>query len=138
MAIVEQPAPPGQWTDQSRVPPHTYPLWVVAAAVLTVIAALYSFGQVQTLIDTTGNMRAGQKALAARDYATAMVQFEAAHEQVPSSRKVTIYLATAEFGAGEEQEALALINGMKFSRSEWTTLTQTMPPSIQAHYHLTS
>jgi hypothetical protein len=137
MAIVEHPAP-NSWAGQTQVPPHTYPVWVVGAAVLVVIAALYSFAQVQTLIDGTGNFRAGQRALAARDYTAAMVQLEAAHEQVPSSRKVTIYLATAEFGANDQQDALALINGMRFSRSEWSVLTQTMPPSIQAQYHLTN
>ena len=137
MAIVEQPAP-SDWAGHTRGPPHTYPLWVVAAAVLVAIGALYSFAQVQTLVDATGNFRAGQRALAARDYTAAMVQLEAAHEQVPSSRKVTIYLATAEFGANDQQAALALISGMRFTRSEWATLTQTMPPSIQAQYHLTN
>jgi hypothetical protein len=110
----------------------------VAAAVVTVIAAFYSSMQLQTLIDAAGNLRAGEAALARRDYTSAVVQLDVAHQEAPSSRKITIYLATADFGAGDPQTALELIDGMKFTRSEWSTITQTMPPSIQAHYHLTN
>jgi hypothetical protein len=109
----------------------------VAAAVVSVLAALYSFSQVQTLIDATADLRSGQRALAAHDYNSALVPLEIGHEALPSSRKITIDLATAEFGTGNEQAGLGLIAGMRFTRSEWATLTQTMPLKIQAQYHLT-
>jgi hypothetical protein len=137
MAMVDRQAP-SEWAEPAVVQPHTYPLWVVGAAALVVVAALYSFSHLQLLVDATGSLRAGQKALAARDYSSATVQLETAHEDFPSSRKATIYLATAEFGLGNNQAALGLIGGMKFTRSEWATLTQTMPTSIQALYHETN
>jgi hypothetical protein len=135
MASAEQPVL-SRWSERA-LPRHSYPLWVVVAAAITFVAAIYSFMQLQTLVDAAGNLRAGERALAAHDYTTAAVQLEAAHEQAPASRKITIYLATADFGLGDQQAALALISGMKFSLHEWSTLTRTMPPSIQAHYHLT-
>jgi hypothetical protein len=99
MASAEQPVL-SRWSERA-LPRHSYPLWVVVAAAITFVAAVYSFMQLQTLVDAAGNLRAGEKALAARDYTTAAVQLEAAHEQAPASRKITIYLATADFGLGD-------------------------------------
>lgn len=127
-----------EWAKPTPLPPHTYPLWVVLAAVLTLLAALYSFTRVPPLVDAGRNLRSGQAALSRGDYTTAMTQLERAHEDSPSSRKVTIYLATAEFGANQPQAALALLQGMQLTQSEWSTLTQTMPPSIQAQFHPTN
>jgi hypothetical protein len=137
MAMVEQQVP-GEWAEPAQIPPHTYPLWVVLAAVLVLLAALYSFTRVPTLVDAGRDLRSGQAALARGDYATAVTQLVRAHEESPSSRKVTVDLATADFGVNQPQAALELIQGMKFTQSEWATLAQTMPPSIQALYHPTS
>jgi thioredoxin-like negative regulator of GroEL len=137
MAMVEQHVPHA-WAEPARVPPHTYPLWVVLAAVLTLLAALYSFTRVPTLVAADRNLRSGQAALARHDYTTAVAQLERAHEESPSSRKATIFLATAEFGANQSQAALALLQGMRFTQSEWSTLTQTMPPSVQALFSPTN
>jgi len=109
-----------------------------AAAVLTLLAALYAFARVPTLVDAGRNLRSGEAALARHDYTTAVAQLERAHEEVPSSRKVTIFLATADFGANQPQAALALLQSMRFTPSEWSTLTQTMTASIQALYQPTS
>ena len=137
MAMVEQHAPV-EWTEPAPIPPHTYPLWVVLAAALTLVAALYSFARVPTLVGAGRDLRSGKAALARGDYTGAVVELERAHEESPTSRKVTIFLATAEFGANEPQPALELLAGIKLTQSEWSTLTQTMPPSIQAQFHPTS
>ena len=137
MAMVEQPAPT-EWVDRAQIPPHTYPLWVVLAAALTLLGALYSFTRVPTLVEAGRNLHSGQAALARGDYTTATAQLERAHEESPSSRKVTIYLATAEFGANQPQAALELLSGLQLTQSEWSTLTQTMPPSIRAQFHPTN
>ncbi len=136
MAMVEQQVP-SDWSEPAQVPPHTYPLWVVLAAVLVLLAALYSFTRVPTLVEAGRNLRVGEAAVARHDYTTAVVQLERAHEESPSSRKVTIYLATADFGANQPQAALGLLQGMRLTQSEWSTLTQTMPASIQAQFHPT-
>jgi thioredoxin-like negative regulator of GroEL len=137
MAMVEQQVP-SDWAEPAQVPPHTYPLWVVLVAALVVLAALYSFVRVPTLVEAGRNLRSGEAAVARGDYTTAVADLENARAESPTSRKVTIYLATAEFGAGQPQAALDLLQGMTFTRSEWSTLTQTMPPSIQAQFHPTS
>jgi len=136
MAMVEQPAP-SEWSEHAQVPPHTYPLWVVLAAGLVLLAALYSFTRVPTLVAAGRNLRAGEAAVARYDYTTAVTDLERAHEESPSSRKVTIYLATADFGVNQPQAALALIQGMRLTQSEWATLTHTMPTSIQSQFHPT-
>lgn len=134
--MVEQQLP-SEWAEPARVPPHTYPMWVVLLAALVVLAALYSFVRVPTLVDAGRELRSGEAALARGDYVAAVTDLESAHSEVPSSRKVTIYLATAEFGANQPQAALQLIQGMRFTQSEWSTLTRTMPVSIQADFHTT-
>ena len=137
MAMVEQHAP-DEWAEPAQVPPHTYPLWVVLAAALVLLAALYSFTRVPALVEAGRNLHSGQAALARGDYTTAVTQLERAHQESPFSRKVIIDLATADFGVNQPQAALALIQGMTLTQSEWATLTQTMPPSIQALYHPTN
>lgn len=136
MAMVEQSVP-SEWSEPAQVPPHTYPAWVVVVAALIVLAALYSFTLVPTLVDAGHNLRSGQAALDRGDYGTAITDLQRAYEDSPSSRNVRIYLATAEFGANQPQAALGFIQGMRFTQSEWATLTRTMPTSVQALYHQT-
>jgi hypothetical protein len=136
MAMVEQRVP-SEWAEPNQVAPHTYPVWVVLVAGLIVLAALYSFLRVPTLVAAGRDLRSGEAAVARHDYTTAVADLERAHEESPSSRKVTIYLATADFGVNQPQAALALIQGMRLTSSEWTTLTQTMPASIQAQFQPT-
>jgi hypothetical protein len=137
MAMMEHQAP-REWAEPAAIPPHTYPLWVVLAAAVTLLAALYSFTRVPTLVEAGRDLRAGEAAVTRGDYATALVDLERAHTESPSSRKATVYLATAEFGENEPQPALELLSGMQLTQSEWTTLTRTMPPSIQAQFHPTN
>lgn len=134
--MVEQQVP-SEWAEPARVPPHTYPLWVVLVAGLIALAALYSFLRVPTLVAAGRNLRAGESAVARHDYPTAVSDLDRAHQESPSSRKVTIYLATADFGVNQPQAGLALLQGLKLTSSEWSTLTQTMPASIQAEFHPT-
>jgi hypothetical protein len=133
MAMLEQGIP-RESAEPAEVPPHTYPAWVVLVAVLVSLAALYSFLRVPALVEAGRNLRAGEAAVARQDYTTAVAVLDRAHRESPSSRKVTIYLATAEFGVNQPQAALALIQGMQLTQSEWATLTQTMPPSVQAQF----
>jgi thioredoxin-like negative regulator of GroEL len=93
---------------------------------------------VPILVEAGRDLRSGQAALARGDYAAAIPPLERAHQESPTSRKVTVDLATADFGANQSQAALALILGMRFTQGEWATLTRTMPPSIQALYHPTN
>lgn len=137
MAMVGQGVP-SEWVEPNQVPPHTYPVWVVLVAVLIALAALYSFVRVPTLVAAGRDLRSGEAAVARHDYPTAVADLERAHEESPSSRKVTIYLATAEFGVNQPQVALALIQGMRVTSREWSKLTQTMPASIQAQFQPTS
>lgn len=134
--MVEQQLP-SEWNEPAQVPPHTYPVWVVLVAVLILLAALYSFLRVPTLVAAGRDLRSGEAAVARADYPTAVAELERAHEESPTSRKVTIYLATADFGVNQPQAALALLQGMRLTQSEWSTLTQTMPASIQAQFHPT-
>jgi hypothetical protein len=137
MAIVEQEVP-REWNESAQVPPHTYPVWVVLVAALVALAALYSFVRVPTLVEAGRNLRSGEAAVARADYTTAVAELGRAHEESPSSRKVTIYLATAEFGVNQPQVALQLLSGLRLTQSEWATITQTMPPTIQAQFHPTN
>jgi hypothetical protein len=63
MAMLEQQVP-SEWVEPARVPPHTYPLWVVLAAAVVSLAALYSFMRVPTLVEAGRDLRSGQAALA--------------------------------------------------------------------------
>jgi hypothetical protein len=137
MAIVEQEVP-REWDEPAEVPPHTYPVWVLLVAALVALAALYSFIRVPSLVEAGHNLRSGEAAVARADYTTAVAELERAHAESPSSRKVTIYLATAEFGVNQPQVALQLLSGLRLTQSEWATLTRTMPPSIQAQFHPTN
>jgi hypothetical protein len=136
MAMVEQQLP-SDWSEPSQVPPHTYPVWVVLVAALIVVAALYSFARVPTLVSAGRDLRAGEAAVGRHDYPTAVADLERAHQESPTSRKVAIYLATADFGVNQPQAGLDLLQGMRLTQSEWSTLTQTMPASIQAQFHPT-
>ena len=136
MAMVEQEVP-SEWTESAQVPPHTYPVWVVLAAVLVLLAALYSFTRVPKLVEAGRHLRAGKAAIARHDYATAVADLERARREAPTSRKVTIYLATADFGVNQPEAALDLLQGLRLTQSEWTTLTQAMPAAVQAQFHAT-
>src|SRR5947209_19103908 len=61
MAMVEQHAP-DEWAEPAQVPPHTYPLWVVPAAALVLLSALYSFTPVPALVEAGRNLHPGQPA----------------------------------------------------------------------------
>jgi thioredoxin-like negative regulator of GroEL len=137
MALAEQ-ALPVESHEPPRLPKHRYPAVVVAAAVLTIGAAAYSFTRAPALVDAGRNLRSGQRALARQDYVAAAAQLQRAHDEAPSSRKITISLAEADFGANRRREALELLRRMRLTRSEWTTLTTTMPPSIQRFFQPTS
>ena len=137
MAIAEQ-ALVVESHDPSRLAKRRYPAVVLAAAVLTVAATAYSFVRAPALVAAGRNLRSGQAAIARHDYVTAAAQLERAHEAVPSSRKVTISLAEADFGANRPQAALDLLRGMKLTEREWSTLTQTMPASTQRLFQETT
>jgi hypothetical protein len=136
MAMVEQQIP-AELAEPAQVPPHTYPLWVVLVTLLIAGAALYSFLRVPTLVAAGRNLRSGEAAVARHDYTTAVADLERAHQESPTSRKVTIYLATAEFGVNQPRAGLALLQGLRLTSSEWSTLTQTMPVSIQTRFQPT-
>jgi predicted Zn-dependent protease len=79
-------------------------------------------------------MRAGEADMARHDYVTAAATLDNAHRSVPTSRKITIELAEADFGAGEPDAAMRLLRNMRLSPSEWQTLTQTMPAEYQKYF----
>jgi len=107
---------------------------IVLAALLTVLAAGYSFVQAPTLVQAARDMRAGDAEMAHHDYVTAAATLADAHRSVPTSRKITIGLAEADFGAGKPDAAMRLLRGMRLSPSEWQTLTQTMPAQYQQYF----
>jgi hypothetical protein len=123
--------------EPARLPRHSYPRVVVVAAVVTVAAAVFSFTRAPGLIDAGRKLHSGKTAIAGHDYGTAAAQLERAHEEVPASRKITIALAEADFGVGNNRAGLDLLDGMRISQDEWSTLTQTMPKSIQTLFQPT-
>ena len=134
--MIEQGVP-SEWAESAQVPPHTYPVWVVLAAALILLAALYSFTRVPKLVEAGRDLRAGKAAIARRDFATAVTDLERARRESPTSRKVTIYLATADFGVNQPQAALDLLQGLRLTQGEWATLTQAMPASVRAQFQAT-
>ena len=117
---------------------HRYPLPIVLAAVITLVAAAYSFARAPALIDAGHEMRAGQSALARGDYGTAVDQLRAADAKAPTSQDITVSLAEAEFADNDPADAMRLLRGVKLNRSEWTTLQRYMPAQYQQYFVHTS
>jgi hypothetical protein len=67
--------------------------------VLRIGAAAYSFTRAPALVDAGRNLRSGQGTLARQDYVAGAAQLQRAHDEAPSSRKIAISLAEADFGA---------------------------------------
>lgn len=132
--LAERELDPIEFHEPPRLPKHSYPIGVVAAAVLTIVAAAYSFTRAPSLVSAGRELHSGQAALAHHNYAIAVEELQRAHKEVPSSRKATILLAEADFGAHHDGAGLLLLRGMRLTQSEWSTLTKTMPPSVQAFF----
>jgi predicted Zn-dependent protease len=135
-AAAESPEPAQAVSTEPppRLPKHRYPIAIVLAALFTVLAAGYTFVQAPTLVQAARDMRVGEADMAGHDYETAAVTLGKAHRTVPTSRKITIDLAEADFGAGEPDAAMRLLRNMRLSPSEWQTLTQTMPADYQKYF----
>jgi thioredoxin-like negative regulator of GroEL len=130
--IGEVAAPP------PALPKHRYPKAIVAAGVLTLVAAAYSFYSAPPLISAAHHLRAGQTALAQGQLSTADVELRRAHAAVPTSHKITVALAEAEFANGEDAEAMELLRGVKLDSGEWTALQRYMPARLQSYFEPTS
>jgi hypothetical protein len=117
---------------------HRYPLPIVLAVVITLVAAAYSFARAPALIDAGHEMRAGQAALARGDYDTAVRQLRAADAKASTSHDITISLAEAEFADSDPAAAMRLLRGVKLDRSEWTALQRYMPAQYQRYFVHTS
>ncbi len=136
MAITE---PMGELVADVASPPralpkHRYPLPIVVAGVLTVLAAVYSFALAPGVISAAHDLRNGQSALKHGDYQTAVTDLRRAHGQAPTSKDVTVALAEAEFAASEPADAMNLLTGVRLSQSDWDALKQYMPAKYQRYF----
>ncbi len=66
------------------MPKHRYPIAIVLAALVTVLAAGYSFVQAPTLVQAARDMRAGEADMSGHDYVTAAATLANAHRSVPT------------------------------------------------------
>ena len=105
---------------------------IVLAALVTVLAAGYSFVQAPTLVQAARDMRAGDAEMAHHDYVTAAATLADAHRSVPTSRKITIGLAEADFGAGKPDAAMRLLRGMRLSPSDGRRSPRPCPPDTSS------
>jgi hypothetical protein len=128
------PAPP----ERRALAKHSYPIVVVVAAALTLVATAYSFTRAPSLVRAGRALRAGQAALSRRDYVAAAGDLERVHAAAPSSHKAVVLLAEADFGAGRDNAGLQLLRGVRLSPGDWNKLTTTMPVSLQSLFGPTS
>ncbi len=126
--VADVPSPP------PALPKHRYPLPIVVAGVLTLLAAVYSFALAPGVISAARDLRNGQSALKRGDYQTAVTDLQRAHGQAPTSKNVTVALAEAEFAAGEPTDAMNLLKGVRLSQSDWDALKQYMPAKYQQYF----
>lgn len=122
------PSPP------RALPKHRYPLPIVVAGVLTLLAAVYSFALAPGVISAAHDLRNGQSALKRGDYQTAVTDLRRAHGQAPTSNDVTVSLAEAEFAASDPADAMNLLKGVRLSQSDWNALKQYMPLKYQQYF----
>lgn len=120
--------------EAQPLPRFRYPITIVLASVLTLAAVGYSFLRAPTLVQADRDLRTANTAIAHHDYVTAAAVLSDAHSAVPTSRKITIELAEADFGADKGSSAMRLLSGVRLSPSEWHTLLQTMPAQYQKYF----
>jgi predicted Zn-dependent protease len=131
-SVAERPSPP------PALPKHRYPLPIVLAAVVTLLAAAYSFALAPGVISAAHDLRNGQSALKQGNYQTAVTDLERAHSAAPTSKDVTLALAEAEFASGDPTDAMNLLTNVKLTQSQWTDLKQYMPAKYQQYFSSTS
>ncbi len=118
-----------------RLPKHRYPLPIVAAAVLVLAGALYSFTQAPGLVSTSRELDAGRAALHRGDYATAVAKLQAAYAADPSSHVVRLAYAEAAFADNQPRTALTVLAGIKLSGSDYDALQKYMPVRYDQYFH---
>jgi hypothetical protein len=131
VAQAEAPLPPA-------LPKHRYPLPIIAAAIAMIAAVAYSLLSVPHLVAAGRDYRAGTSALSSGDYSTAFARLSRAHTEAPTSRKILIALAEADFADGHAASGLRLLEGVKLTSSEWNGLTAYMPAQYQKYFHQTA
>jgi hypothetical protein len=136
MSVADQTLHPAAASDQEppRLAKHRYPLPIVAAAVITLIAVGYSFVLAPGVVSASRDLQAGRDALHRGDYDVAVNRLKAAHDAAPSSHDVTLSLAEAEFASHDPVDAMALLDGVKLDQGDWDELTRYMPQEYQKYF----
>jgi hypothetical protein len=130
-----QPAEPQ--STQVALPPHRYPLWILALAVAIVLALVLSLVQLPPYYRAASlthlaeiQAREGQHANAARYFVEAL-------DKAPDSRRIRLGLAIALFHSTAEadrQQALQVLKGVELDSDEWRRVSAVMPPGYQQLY----
>ena len=128
----EAQAPP------ARLPRHRYPWPIVAAGLVVILAAVYSFTLAPGVVAASNDLNAGRDALARGDYATALVKLHTAYQDDPGSHKVQLAYAEAAFGGGQPRTAMRVLVGVKLTNNEFTELEKYMPAAYQKYFDTVS
>jgi predicted Zn-dependent protease len=109
----------------------------VVAAVVTLLAAGYSFVLAPSVMHASTDLSDGRAALQRKDYVTAMALLREAYRAQPHSHKVQLAYAEAAFAGGNDDEAMHVLEHVKLSESDWTELTKVMPAQYQQYFETT-
>ena len=120
------------------LPPHKYPVWLLAAAVLFVLMAAYSvvllpkYYSAARLLDKAENEDVAQHLPQSLRFA------RQAMEKVPDSKKARLQVAYECFKlntADSRMEGMAALNELHLDNDEFAKLTTVMNDEDKAYFH---
>jgi|ERR1700678_1734881 hypothetical protein len=141
MKLALATAAPEDHGDSPEAPvpskPHSYPLWLVAAALLVACAVVYSATLVPPYLGAYASMRRAGAALEKGDRVAAEVQFLDVLRAFPSSTSARIEIAImllADPAEARQQSGLDYLAGIKLDKYQWRRVSAVLPERFQDRF----
>lgn len=119
------------------LPPHKYPLWIIAFGVVVTMAVLYSLYFLPSYISAARAMESGNQALQNKNYKEAIKFYSIVLGKEPSSKKARISIFEAIFSnedPADDEQALLFLSGVELNSVDWSRLKKVMPVKYDQYF----
>ncbi|UYY57750.1 hypothetical protein [Sphingomonas sp. S2-65] len=125
------------YEDAPALSATSYPWWVVAFAILILVAFGYSLLSLPRHIALAHELARAERLDAATDYTGAERVYTSLLTQMPGSKAARIGMAHAVFAdaeSGNDPDGMVLLAGLSLQEAEWNRLEPVMPSEYRAQF----
>ncbi len=119
------------------MPPHKYPLWVLAFASGVALAVVYSTGLLPHYLRVAGMAKQAEHAYAQKDFQKSIQLYDQALELEPTANAVRISEAEVVFADGDssnDEKGMSLLQGITLDKSAWARISAVLPPDYVQYF----